>query len=152
MKLVPQGPEHLLKMFEFSNDPDQIHQAAFAEVKDLQAFTEHWQRNAANPENLLFAVFVDDQHVGSVGKWVMNGDAELAYWIGKPFTGRGLATEAVTQFLAAYPLRPLFAHVVVDNLGSIKVLERNGFTLVDSFASFAPARGAEVTELEFRLN
>jgi ribosomal-protein-alanine N-acetyltransferase len=151
MKLVPQGPEHLQQMFEFEQNTNQILQAAFAEARDLQSFTERWHRNAANSENLFFVIVEDGQICGSVGKWMMNADAELAYWVGEAFEGRGLASRAMSEFLKLFTERPLFAHVVNDNFGSIKVLEKNGFRLVDSFESFAPARGADVTELEYRL-
>ena len=152
MQLVPQGPQHLQRMFEFSCNNDQVFAAAFAEVKTLDAFAEHWHRNAADSNNLFFAIVVDGLHVGSVGKWVMGETPELAYWIGADFVGKGLATRAVGEFLRVFTERPIFAHVVNDNPASIRVLEKNGFLLVDSFQSFASGRQAEVTELEYRLD
>jgi [ribosomal protein S5]-alanine N-acetyltransferase len=47
--------------------------------------------------------------------------------------------------------RPLHARVVADNVGSLRVLERNGFTRIGSEESFAPARAGVVTELILRL-
>jgi RimJ/RimL family protein N-acetyltransferase len=39
----------------------------------------------------------------------------------------------------------------VDNVGSRRVLEKCGFTVIDEQAGFAPARGEEVAELLLEL-
>jgi len=47
--------------------------------------------------------------------------------------------------------RPLFAGVVDDNAGSIRVLEKCGFQLLRSERSHSLARGADIAELIFEL-
>jgi len=47
-----------------------------------------------------FAIAVGDEPIGSIG-FVLHRDvervsAEIGYWIGEPFWGRGIATEALT--------------------------------------------------------
>jgi ribosomal-protein-alanine N-acetyltransferase len=65
---------------------------------------------------------------------ISDGEAELGYRIGRDFTGRGHATEAVRRIChlahSAYGLKRLRAAVTVDNPGSRTVLLRNGFSLV----------------------
>jgi len=84
-----------------------------------------------------FHVLMSDHGViaGRVNLVRISGDeAELGYRIGKDFTGRGVATEAVRQVCGlargSYGLKRLRAAVTVDNPASRTVLLRNGFTIV----------------------
>ena len=54
-------------------------------------------------------------------------------------------------FLAEYTARPLRARVPQDNIGSIKVLERRGFKVIDEAADFSNARAAVVKEFIMEL-
>jgi RimJ/RimL family protein N-acetyltransferase len=52
-------------------------------------------------------------------------NGEVGYWIGREYWGKGVATEALSQFLAhAEVRRPLHAAVAKHNVGSIRVLEK----------------------------
>jgi RimJ/RimL family protein N-acetyltransferase len=59
--------------------------------------------------------------------------AEIGYWLGCPFWGKGLMTQAVGAFVRyafrELHLRRLTAHVFEENLASARVLEKNGFKL-----------------------
>lgn len=59
-------------------------------------------------------------------------EAEISYWLGRSFRGRGWATDAVRQAVtAAFQSRPglrrVVAYVHPDNMGSARVLKRAGF-------------------------
>jgi ribosomal-protein-alanine N-acetyltransferase len=60
--------------------------------------------------------------------------AHLGYWVGRDHNGRGVATAAVgaTVELAfgRYRLHRLQAGTLLHNLGSQRVLQRNGFTTI----------------------
>jgi ribosomal-protein-alanine N-acetyltransferase len=62
-----------------------------------------------------------------------NGHAELGYFISREYWGHGYGTEAVKLALEyAFEwlnLRKVYAHVFETNGASIRVLEKNGFTL-----------------------
>jgi RimJ/RimL family protein N-acetyltransferase len=94
-----------------------------------------------------FAVLVGDDLVGVCAlKEVHDGQAELGYWIGVPFWGRGYATEAarhVTAFaFETLGLARLHAHALARNPSSGRVLEKAGFRFLDEvpnpFAKWAP--------------
>jgi RimJ/RimL family protein N-acetyltransferase len=51
----------------------------------------------------------------------------VGYWIGREFWGRGVASEALRQFVAEIEERPLYAYVAVTNVASARVLEKAGF-------------------------
>ena len=92
---------------------------------------------AADPEEALFcAVAVDGAFAGSVsltrGADVACKSAELGYWFGRPFWGKGVATEAVRQMCARgfgeWDIVRIFAEPFSHNCASCRVLEKNGFT------------------------
>lgn len=57
--------------------------------------------------------------------------AEIGYWLGEPFWGRGIATRAVTAVttwaFAATPLERIFAYVFATNPASARVLAKAGY-------------------------
>ena len=57
--------------------------------------------------------------------------AEIGYWLARPFWGQGIMTDAVGVFtryaFEQFDLQRLTAHVFVHNIGSARVLEKNGF-------------------------
>ena len=90
----------------------------------------------ANPET-AFAVTVDDQPVGSIGA-VLGEDvercsAEVGYWLGESYWGRGIATRALVSFteyaFATYEVERLFAVPLAGNTASCRVLEKAGYRL-----------------------
>jgi len=83
------------------------------------------------------AIAVDDQVVGGIA-CIPDVDinrvrAEVGYWLGAEWRGRGLATEAVRGFVdwiwATTELQHLTAAVFTYNPESARVLEKAGFTL-----------------------
>jgi RimJ/RimL family protein N-acetyltransferase len=93
-------------------------------------------RMAANPDTeppwlvLLDGVVVGD--CGTVGPPV-DGGVEIGYGLAEPYRGRGLGTEVVgrlAELLLARPdVRRLTAEVLLDNVPSHRVLEKNGFVV-----------------------
>lgn len=59
-------------------------------------------------------------------------NAEIGCWMGKPFQGQGLTTEAMRAFLkyafTTLKLKRVAAQVVVGNIASQKLVKRCGFT------------------------
>jgi RimJ/RimL family protein N-acetyltransferase len=89
--------------------------------------------SAAEPSNL--AIDVDGEAVGAIGYVpgidVERYSAEIGYWLGESYWGRGIVTEAlllVTEhvFATANLLR-LFALPFADNAASTRVLEKAGY-------------------------
>jgi len=59
--------------------------------------------------------------------------ADIGYWLGEPFWGRGFATQGLRAFTAyafsTFDLYRLQATVFAWNVGSAKVLEKAGYAL-----------------------
>ena len=73
--------------------------------------------------------------VGSIGLKnidLFNKKADLGYWIGEKYWGRGIATECVRLVIdyafssSDLGIRELIAYVFPENKASIRVLEKNG--------------------------
>jgi RimJ/RimL family protein N-acetyltransferase len=83
------------------------------------------------------AIQADGELAGGIGL-ILNGDvyqksAELGYWLGEPFWGQGIATEAVRQMVEYgfyyFDIVRMYAEVFENNKASMRVLEKNGFYL-----------------------
>jgi [ribosomal protein S5]-alanine N-acetyltransferase len=83
----------------------------------------------------LFAIEVDGEAAGSIGL-KLNEDverisAELGYWLGEPYWGRGVMTRVVRAFsdwaFPAFSLHRIYALPYANNPASARVLEKAGF-------------------------
>lgn len=98
--------------------------ALVARIAEQQGRAVHWAiRDAA--ENLIGACGFDGFQVGQ------SHQAEIGYWLGKPYWGRGIMS-AVVERLCQYAFQEfglvkIIAHVFAPNLASARVLEKCGF-------------------------
>ena len=108
----------------------------------------HWHRILADQTCIIQTILFNGQVAGSVSIWEEEGKPEVTYWLGKEYWGQGIATWALKEFLAQKnQIRPIYARVAKDNLGSRRVLEKCGFKIIGESRGFANARGQEIEEL-----
>jgi RimJ/RimL family protein N-acetyltransferase len=112
-------------LFAHQRDPVAAAMAAFPS-RDWEAFVAHDARLRLDPAALRRTIVADGEVVGSIGVWGVD-EREIGYWIDRAAWGKGIASAAVAALLAEVQDRPLTAHVAEHNVGSIRVLERNGF-------------------------
>ena len=144
----------LLAFFTFQLDPEANAMAAFTakDPTNQDAFLAHWHRNLSDPTTINRTIVVNGQVAGSVSSYEEAGHPEVTYWLGKSYWGQGLATRALTEFLAQVNLtRPIYARAAKDNIGSLRVLEKCGFKIIGEDSGFANARGKEIEEFLLRL-
>ena len=90
---------------------------------------------ASATDNLILAIEINGQAVGSIGiipqTDVYRRNAELGYWLGEPYWGRGIVSEAVTAIayytFQHFDIHRIYASVFDRNIASIRVLEKCGF-------------------------
>jgi RimJ/RimL family protein N-acetyltransferase len=136
--------------FEHQLDPDATQMAAFpARARD--AFMAHWAKILGNQTVIANTILFDGRVAGNIVSWQGSGQREVGYWLGKEYWGKGIATQALSEFLTHVTARPLYAHVAAHNIASIRVLEKCGFTISgeDKVSSGAP--GQQVEELILML-
>ena len=125
-------PNDLPVFYEQQLDPDATRMAAFP-ARDRASFDAHWEKNIlGNPATIAQTILVDNEVAGYIVSWPQEGIRLVGYWIGKEYWGRGVATRALAAFVQLVTDRPLHAHVVKHNVGSIRVLEKCGFSVEES--------------------
>lgn len=83
----------------------------------------------------VFAIIYDDELCGSIGIFQMQDvyrkSAEIGYWIGEEYWGKGIATKAVEKIVQYgfenFDIIKIFAGIFSNNRASERVLEKNGF-------------------------
>jgi RimJ/RimL family protein N-acetyltransferase len=145
--------EDLPVFFEQQLDRDANDMAAFTarNPQDRDAFMAHWSRILGDERIIKKSIVVDGRLAGHVLSFEQFGEREVSYWIGKEYWGRGIATKALTLFLEELKVRPLYARAAKDNVASLRVLAKCGFTIVSEDRGFANARGAEIEECVLKL-
>ncbi|MFE9727760.1 GNAT family N-acetyltransferase [Streptomyces sp. NPDC005794] len=140
--------------FAFMSDREATRMAAFtsADPSDRAMFNAHWQRIRASDTVIMRTVLADGAVVGSVGVYGSPAEREVTYWVDRAHWGKGLATAALRVLLDAVQERPLHARAAADNTGSVRVLEKCGFTVTGTDRGYAQARGEETDELLLRLD
>lgn len=105
-------------------------------VKDAEEFITA-MIDADPMENFAFAITVDDKAIGSIGVFRQSNihfrTAEIGYYLGEPYWGKGYGTCAVKQ-MCEYIFQHtdiirLYAEPFADNIGSCRILEKCGFEL-----------------------
>lgn len=143
----------LANLFQFQLDKEAGYLAAFTpkDPTDKAAYLMKYTKLLNDPSVNNQTILVDNAIAGSIAKFIMEGDAEITYWLDKKFWGQGLATKALEKFLDIETARPIFGRVAFDNFGSQKVLEKCGFVKIGSDKGFANARQAEIEEFIYKL-
>jgi len=101
-----------------------------------EADAQGWvERALSGKPETEFAIEASGEAVGGIG-FTLGTDverysAEVGYWIGEAFWGKGICTDALkaaTRYaLVAYPLNRIFAVPFGENLASMRVLEKAGY-------------------------
>ena len=153
VKLRPTEISDLDTLFQFQLDKEGGYLAAFMpkDPTDKTAYLTKHTKLLNDPTVNNQTILVDNVIVGSVAKFVMEGDAEITYWLDKKNWGQGIATKALKNFLEIETTRPIFGRVAFDNFGSQKVLEKCGFVKIGSDKGFANARQLEIEEFIYKL-
>jgi RimJ/RimL family protein N-acetyltransferase len=106
-----------------------------------------------------FAIAVDGEAVGGIGvelgRDVFHRSAEIGYWLGEAYWGRGIATEAVralTEYaFVTFDLCRLHAGVFEWNPASMRVLEKAGYTLEARHRKNVTKDGETIDRLVYAL-
>ena len=106
-----------------------------------------------------FAISVEGQAVGGIGFAIQpdvgSRSAEIGYWLGEDFWGRGIATDALIAVsehaFANFDVCRLFAHVFEWNHASVRVLEKAGFTAEGRLRKSVTKNGKTIDQLLYAL-
>lgn len=141
-------------LFQFQTDKEAGYLAAFMpkDPNDKEAYVSKYTKILQDPSVNNQTILLNQTIVGSIAKFIMEGDVELTYWIDKQYWGKGIASKALAMFLKLEPSRPVFGRVAFDNIASQKVLEKVGFLKIGVDKGFANARQKEIEEFIYKLD
>lgn len=120
------------------------------------AFTE--TINDINPGR-VFAIVADGAQVGCIGIFpkddIYKMNAEVGYWVGEPFWGKGIATQAlklIVEFgFTSLGINRMYASVFAPNKASAKVLKKAGFVYEGTQRQSVYKNGEYLDELFYGL-
>ena len=105
-------------------------------IKHAKAWIKKAISKAKNKEKKFhyFAIDINSEVVGGIGiDGIQDGKGEIGYWIAKKYWNRGIISKSVRiiseMSFKKLKLVRIYAHVLVGNKSSRKVLEKNGFKL-----------------------
>lgn len=138
-ELRPFTPEDAPSLARLANDVSvwRYLRDAFPYPYRLEHAVAYIAHSLELPPGCNMAIAIGGEAVGAIGLKlgtdVERVSAELGYWLGAPFRGRGVMSEAVRAFtddsFERFSLTRIFAVPFAGNLASCRVLERAGFTL-----------------------
>lgn len=115
----------------------------------------------ANPFTPItnFAIVVDAAAVGGIGLMlkddVFRRSAEVGYWLGEEYWGRGIVTEAlraVTEYaFTSFDLCRIYAGVFEWNPASMRVLERAGYQFESRAKKSVTKDGETIDEIIYAI-
>jgi RimJ/RimL family protein N-acetyltransferase len=163
LTLVPLAAAHARELHLLLADWDVVRMLAVipwpVQLADVEGFAGSQARRADSTD---FAIVVEKQAIGVCGVKHPGSGApprkmpRLGYWLGRPYWGRGYATEAVAALvefaLATFPTAErVGAGVFHDNPASRRVLDKLGFREVGSYETPCLARGGAVPTADMQL-
>ena len=118
---------------------------------DARAFIH--RVNGENPP-AAYAIASPEEAIGVIGyiggQDVYRYSAEVGYWLGEEYWGRGIMTEAVRIFsdhlFATYEFKRLFAGIFSSNPASARVLEKAGYTCEGTLRAHVTKNGELLDE------
>lgn len=131
--------------YEQQLDPEATRMAAFPS-RNRDGFMSHWTKIMADPSVLIKTILFHGDVAGNIVCFEQLGEREVGYWLGKQFWGKGIATQALKEFLKEIETRPLYAHVAKHNIASRRVLEKCGFVVAAEDRVFSQILGDDIEE------
>ena len=138
-------------LFEYQQDSE-LNFRADCPPRDAEANDTHLAKIRNDPNVFMRVIVSEGTVAGMVNRFERDGEIQIGYWLGREFWGRGIATLALNELLRIDATRPLLAHVVKDNLSSLRVLQKNGFVIFDEYTEKAWFREGDVSLWKLRLD
>ncbi|MEO0559209.1 MAG: GNAT family protein [Bacteroidota bacterium] len=124
-RLMTASRQHLDRWLRWSS--------AIQTLSDVEALIARFETKEANGDGFHLGVWDDGELAGGAVCWGIhreNRNAEVGYWLGRAFTGRGLATQSaqavIEHLFTVETLHRIEMQCGVENTASRAVAERCG--------------------------
>lgn len=141
-------------LFKHQLDPIASWQVAFTheDPTDKNAFNEHIAKVLGDETVVMKTIIFNSEVAGYMTKYDLDGAPQIGFVLGREFWGKGIATESLREFLFMIEIRPIYARTAFDNIGSIRVLQKLGFTRTSEGNYYSHARGVDIVEILWTLD
>lgn len=123
-------------------------------LADAQSFLDRIREREASLGQ-VFAIALDDAFCGVISIAPEPRGDNLGYWLGEPYWGRGIMTEAGRAVVAEFFRQPqnevLCSGIVRGNAASLAVQRKLGFKEVGESRIACVARGTEMPSIDTEL-
>lgn len=124
-------------------------------LSDARAWLRSQQREP-EPQETGFAIeLAGAGYVGHIGYQAGGAGPVIGYWLGRPFWGRGVMSEAaaaaIAWFFSATGAPAIYSGVFHFNAASLALQKRLGFVETGRSRVLCLARGAEVEHIDTQL-
>lgn len=142
VELQERTETHVRIQYEKIRDPEIWAMIPMTDKTLEQAIDDYKKTLLPNAASYGRTIYVDGAYVGDVWCYCIDPEEEPNTMIGyclfeKRLWGRGVATEAVEQFLAdavaRFGLKSVGAIAYSSNKASLRVLEKSGFSRIEEF-------------------
>lgn len=125
-------------------------------LKEAENYINNAIENCANTH---FAIVYRDEVIGdihiNINTDIRRFSGVLGYWLGEPFWGQGIMTEAI-KAITAYAVTKLklvrlYAKLFSNNVGSQKVLEKCGYKQEGYFTKAVYKEGLFLDQLHYAI-
>ncbi|MHA6300178.1 GNAT family N-acetyltransferase [Devosia sp. CAU 1758] len=124
-------------------------------LSDARAWLRTQQADQSPHEANFSIELAGAGYVGHIGYQPLGDNAIIGYWLGKPYWGRGIMTEAATAainwFFGATDAPAIYSGVFHFNAASLAIQRRLGFTETGRSSLLCLARGAELEHIDTKL-
>jgi RimJ/RimL family protein N-acetyltransferase len=140
-------------LFQHQLDPFSNWQVAFTHEDPTaeNAFNEHMSKVLSDETVVMKTIISNSEVAGYLTKYELDGEPQIGFVLGREFWGKGLATESLREFLSTIDTRPIYARTAFDNIASMRVLQKSGFTRTLEGHYFSHARGVDIVEILWTL-
>ena len=126
-------------LFRYASDPDVGPMAGWPPHQSVEESLNIIRTVFANDRTWAMELKTTGEPIGCIGYYIYGesnieigpADAELGYWVGRPYWNQGLCTEAVQRMIAycmtEKGFRTLWCDHFVDNPASGRVMAKCGF-------------------------
>lgn len=130
-------------------------------LRDAEQFIRRARAENESGQGLVLTLAFKRQPNDAIGVIAVQGSdfrgtGRLGYWLGRPYWGQGLTTEAAGVFVdlifGVSSLGEIVCDCAPDNLPARRVQEKLGFMRLGDVEIDAPARGARLKLLRTRLS
>jgi len=136
-KLRPWTPDDLESVYQNANNPNITRFMSDGFPNTPEKWKSFIEFAGTNSSILYRAIDIDGKAVGGIGISPNNDihrkNAELGYWLGETYWGKGIITDAIREIIqlgfAKFDIDRIYARPFETNFASHRVMEKCGFTL-----------------------